>query len=141
LARSPLPGPWQLKEEGEPVGPDDIASDDPAAVFKMFHIIYRIAGQMGISPREVDELELWQIGLLMTETEQEKTTQSKARGRSSSSKSGKGRPKNVSGGNRKRNLVAERLAHERGEGPKPEPDPVDVKQFSQVFAGGMRHAR
>lgn len=82
----------------------------------MFRPYYQLARQCSLEPLLIDEMELWQLGATFEPTEEELKQAAKNNG---------GQPLHSRG---RRNLVAERIAHAEGQGPKPEPDPPSKDQ-------------
>ena len=76
----------------------------------MFGELYRILARIGINPREADEMELWEIGSILLPDAEESTSRGSM-------------PDDFKQSSRE--LLAARLRHAQGQGPKPEPAVTD----------------
>lgn len=92
------------------------AYDVPTDVASAYEALYRTHGTL---PREADELFIWEVAVLLGVHRQDDDT---------------GRPTARASRADKRRLLRERVAHARGQGPPPEPRPVDPDQLNAMSA-------
>lgn len=88
--------------------------DDVAGVYEA---LWRVSqGSMG--PRQADELEIWEVAILLgvhrTEEDDDKPAKPK------------------SAADHRRELLRQRWAHHKGEGPAPEPKPMSAEELAQI---------
>lgn len=102
LADPPF-GPWTLNAAGAPAAPGPL-DGTPLQLDADLYLAVARAG-LSISPADLDRCEAWQVAALLGLHRPEETAD------------GTGRPVRSN-----RDLIAERMRHARGEGPKPEPD-------------------
>ena len=100
------------------------------ARFSMFAEVYEAAGQRGIPPEVVDRTEVWKVAAMLG-LDYERHPVEEDRPRSDGRAGVVSRPR--------RNLVAERMRHAQGLGPKPEPDEPDPASsaLAMQLAGRM----
>lgn len=115
LADGPF-GPWeQLEEGGEPVSQGPLVKSGLQYLADTYEALQLLRG---ISPREADELEIWEVAVLLGVGKEEK--------KEDGSPSSPGRYDHLH----------KRLRHSRGEGPKPEPEPMDpqtLRALTEAF--------
>lgn len=120
MDRPPFGGPWEL---GGEANPGDIRPP-LEKLFDLFADLYETFGALyGWTPRQVDECELWELGRIIT-----KSNERHAQTPTEKTKSGSDTPKYQ----KKRNIVQERIAYEKGLGPKPEPDILTAEQLEPI---------
>lgn len=110
--------------------------------------LYHALGARGFSPQQVDGMELWQAAAVLgahldVPGEEPLTVDAAAAIRQPDPRSGVAstrarRASRQPPATARRNLIAERMAHARGEGPRPEADPTGVGMVDVMrrMAGG-----
>lgn len=92
--------------------------------------LYHAGAQLGFSPLDIDEMELWQLAAAFGSDYE----------RPEKDDGGQGRPNQPVSSKNKRDLLAERVAHHKGDGPKPEADKAkpdaDVLNLMNTIRGG-----
>lgn len=115
MARSPF-GLWQVAPAGAkvPTGPlVDAGVADDAAVYKsMFD-----ASQGRALPRDVDEMEIWEIAVLLGVSNEVESSEGAV-------------PSHAKGNSNSR--LKQRLAHSKGLAPKPEAASLDTDTLNQL---------
>jgi hypothetical protein len=113
MAHGPL-GAWRAADALS-VAPRSPGALDGSSL-QAYVELYAAAAQIGISPLDVDAMEVWQIASALGIGIAERPTGDDS-GRVPS---------------RKRDLIAERMAHASGNGPRPEPDAPSVDALAMM---------
>ncbi len=118
-------GPWRQVTDGERQGRDGEPDPYAGTHLGMFaDLFYRMASERGFTPTQVRAMLVWEAAAVL--------------GSDVNRSVEKDAPDGTDVAPSSRNLIAERLAHKRGQGPKPVPDrtnPAMMAELTNTMAG------